>query len=332
MIILSVLVLAPRVGRAEEPSVTRSVAVQQTVTKALPYLWSKGEGWIEKRGCVSCHQVPTMLWSLSTAQQRGFEVDSERLRKWQEWSVTPAAFVRPNEREEQDVDQTLASNIDTLNMLLLAADSDQASAPPPNPSAPPPKPSGAMWKNQFTSALIQNQAADGSWRACGQLPAQKRPKQETTQVTVMWTLLALTRQDKSPTDRESALAMTQNDQPLSTEYLAVRLLLSQHVKELDLATLRRDLIDRQNEDGGWGWLSAETSDALATGMAIYALRYTSPPEEIESSVAAADQFLIRTQRDDGSWNVPGTKQKTRDKPTPTSNYWGTGWAVIGLLE
>jgi squalene-hopene/tetraprenyl-beta-curcumene cyclase len=189
-----------------------------------------------------------------------------------------------------------------------------------------------MWKNQFTSALIQNQAADGSWRACGQLPAQKRPKQETTQVTVMWTLLALTRQDKSPTDRESALAMTQNDQPLSTEYLAVRLLLSQHVKELDLATLRRDLIDRQNEDGGWGWLSAETSDALATGMAIYALRYTSPPEEIESSVAAADQFLIRTQRDDGSWNVPGTKQKTRDKPTPTSNYWGTGWAVIGLLE
>ncbi|MEE2934563.1 MAG: squalene--hopene cyclase [Planctomycetota bacterium] len=324
MIILSFLVLAPSVGRAEELSVHHSVAVQQTITKALPYLWSKGEGWIEKRGCVSCHQVPTMLWSLSSARHRGFEVDSERLRKWQEWSVTPAAFVQLNEREELDVSQTLASNIDTLNMLLLAADSDRSFATTPT--------SGTTWKTEFASALIQNQAGDGSWLACGQLPAQKRPKQETTQVTVMWTLLTLKRQDKSPTDRESALAMTQNDQPLSTEYVAVRLLLSQHVKELDLATLRRDLIDRQNEDGGWVWLTAEPSDPLATGMAIYALRYTSQPEEIESSLAAADQFLLRTQRDDGSWNVPGTKQKTRDKPTPTSNYWGTGWAVIGLLE
>ena len=265
-----------------------------------------------------------MLWSLSSARHRGFEVDSERLRKWQEWSVTPAAFVQLNEREELDVSQTLASNIDTLNMLLLAADSDRSFATTPT--------SGTTWKTEFASALIQNQAGDGSWLACGQLPAQKRPKQETTQVTVMWTLLTLKRQDKSPTDRESALAMTQNDQPLSTEYVAVCLLLSQHVKELDLATLRRDLIDRQNEDGGWVWLTAEPSDPLATGMAIYALRYTSQPEEIESSLAAADQFLLRTQRDDGSWNVPGTKQKTRDKPTPTSNYWGTGWAVIGLLE
>ena len=149
-------------------------------------------------------------------------------------------------------------------MLLLAADSDRSFATTPT--------SGTTWKTKFASALIQNQAADGSWLACGQLPAQKRPKQETTQVTVMWTLLTLKRQDKSPTDRESALAMTQNDQPLSTEYVAVCLLLSQHVKELDLATLRRDLIDRQNEDGGWGWLTAEPSDALATWMALYALR------------------------------------------------------------
>ncbi|MDG2224629.1 MAG: squalene--hopene cyclase [Rubripirellula sp.] len=331
MIILAVVFLAPRVGRTEEPLVIRSAAVRQTVTKALPYLWNKGEGWIEKRGCVSCHQVPTMLWSLSAAQLHGFDVDSQRLRKWQKWSVTPEAFVRPDERQELDVDQTLASNIDTVNMLLAALGNAQSSEPAQSPTEP-------AWASRFTSALIENQATDGSWRACGQLPAQKRPQHETTQVTVMWTLLALTGHGKAPRDRESAVAMTQNDQPLSTEYVAVRLLLSEYVKKLDLATLRRDLIDRQNEDGGWGWLSAETSDALATGMALYALRHTSrraeiqSRAEIESIVAMADEFLIRTQRDDGSWNVPGTKQKTRNQPTPTSNYWGTGWAVIGLLE
>ncbi|MCK4615543.1 MAG: hypothetical protein KAT50_01630 [Pirellulales bacterium] len=32
------------------------------------------------------------------------------------------------------------------------------------------------------------------------------------------------------------------------------------------------------------------------------------------------------------WHVPGTKRKADNAPTETANYWGTAWAVVGLLE
>ncbi|MCP4943027.1 MAG: hypothetical protein GY924_13745, partial [Planctomycetaceae bacterium] len=50
-------------------------AVKETVERALPYLERAGEAWIEKRQCVSCHQVPFMLWSLSAAETRGYPIN-----------------------------------------------------------------------------------------------------------------------------------------------------------------------------------------------------------------------------------------------------------------
>ncbi len=312
-----VLLLAPAAGRAGEPVDPFDVA-KQAVRKAIPYLWKEGEGWINQRGCVSCHQVPLMLWSLSAAEQSGIEVDAQRLSKWKQWSVTPEAFVRPDQRENLNVEETFASNIDTMNQLLVALEDDTTL--------------GDRWKPIFTSALIQNQNEDGSWHACGQLPGQKRPGEETTQVTVMWSLLALLGQGKSPEHQDAAVRMTQRPDPVSTEYLAVRLLLARFVPAIEADLIRQELLNRQRDDGGWGWLSDEPSDALATGMALYALRSSGDRQTIESNLRSADQFLIRTQRDDGSWEVPGTKKSTRNKSTPTSDYWGTGWAVIGLLK
>ena len=73
---------------------------------------------------------------------------------------------------------------------------------------------------------------------------------------------------------------------------------------------------------------------MATGMAIYALSVTSGPAEtnVQAALAKATTFLVDTQQDDGSWAVPGTKKSTQKKATPTASYWGTAWAVIGLLE
>jgi hypothetical protein len=48
-------------------------------------------------------------------------------------------------------------------------------------------------------------------------------------------------------------------------------------------------------------------------------------------VERAVAFLVKTQREDGSWKVIGTK-KGADGETPTGTYWGTGWAVIGLAR
>jgi hypothetical protein len=49
-------------------------------------------------------------------------------------------------------------------------------------------------------------------------------------------------------------------------------------------------------------------------------------------VQSACQFLVETQRDDGSWDVRGTKERKKNGLEETSTYWGTTWATIGLLQ
>ncbi len=146
-----------------------------TIEKALPYLETEGVAWMEKRGCVSCHQVPFMLWSLAAAQQAGFDVDPAKLARWRSWSTDVVNFVKPEQKQDVDRDQTMAGNIDTMSALLLAVDGD----------------SNDDWRGSFAAALAKNQQDNGSWKSCGQLPAQKRPTEETGGVTTAWTLLAL---------------------------------------------------------------------------------------------------------------------------------------------
>jgi squalene-hopene/tetraprenyl-beta-curcumene cyclase len=301
---------------AAEPAAGDTAA---TIQQALPYLENEGVAWMEKRGCVSCHQVPFMLWSLSAAKQAGFDVDPVKLARWRNWSTDVVNFVKPAQKQDLDRDQTMAGNIDTMSALLLAVDDDAKSD----------------WRVSFAAGLANNQKDKGSWKPCGQLPAQKRPTEETAGVTTAWTLLALTSQGFTEFDAEAALREVDAvDAAKSTEWWSVRLLLADRLGEDRLPALRQALLGRQNDDGGWGWISGEASDALATGMAIYALSVTSGDDagDVRAALAKATTLLLTTQQQDGSWAVPGTKKNTRQKNTPTASYWGTAWAVIGLLE
>ncbi|HBV62078.1 MAG TPA: squalene--hopene cyclase [Rhodopirellula sp.] len=321
---------------------TEARTVKETVERALPYLERAGATWIEKRQCVSCHQVPFMLWSLSAAEMRGYPINQSSLRKWTAWSTEVQNFVKPAQKPNVKVAPTLAANIDTLNALLLGipyspqivADRTSVLAAKNKDSTKPDtveKRKPAAWRQQFVEALVKNQQAQGGWKPCGQLPAQKRSLEETTQVTTAWTLLALYSQQTTADREQQALAALQNTNPLSTEWWVVHLLLAKQRRDMNASALCDALIKKQQPDGGWGWLTSDPSDALATGMAIYALsRHDADQNKV--AISKAVTFLATSQASDGSWQVPGTKKTTRNKPTPTSNYWGTAWAVIGLLE
>ena len=49
-------------------------------------------------------------------------------------------------------------------------------------------------------------------------------------------------------------------------------------------------------------------------------------------IARGRGFLVTTQQPSGSWPVKGTKKAKAKQIEPTSIYWGTCWAVIGLAE
>src|SRR5262245_17051702 len=83
--------------------------------------------------------------------------------------------------------------------------------------------------------------------------------------------------------------------------------------------LRKELLGRQNADGGWSYRKEiSSSDAFATGQVLYALS----DEGIAGDAPAIRRawlFLVQTQnKDDGSWTVPtsaihvGKGQKTTE--------------------
>ena len=150
----------------------------------------------------------------------------------------------------------------------------------------------------------------------------------------MWIATALTSSaDQTPaakTASDRALDWLKNAKPgKSTEWHALRLLLHGNVGKIE--NEHKQLLSYQNKDGGWPWLIGGKSDALATGLSIYALRSASTPIQAPALQRAA-AYLISTQRNDGSWPVPGTKTKAKGKVVETAVYWGTGWATIGLTQ
>ncbi len=305
--------LTPSPSFAAEKSTT--AAVRETIAKSLPFIAEKGQWWIEKKKCVSCHRVSFMTWSLSAAKRRGFEVDAQ-LDEQIEWSL--AHQLGP--REKGGV--VGSGNLEGLSQLITAG------------HVSPKSDKSVETYEKFLKLIVEAQKPDGTWKPGGQLPAQKRPLPETTAVFTMWIALAL--QDapdaKSQAAQKKALTWIQSAKPgASTEWHIVRMLIALERNEKEQLELRKaDLIARQNSDGGWGWKKGDPSDALATGQAIYALAKVG--NSIEEPLKRGQRFLIETQTSDGSWKVPGTKRSAKNKPVETANYWGTCWAAIGLLE
>lgn len=74
------------IASADNPAQVDDAAVRKALSLSLPYLEKEGVAWMEGRGCMSCHHVPLLLWSHRSAQARCFEVDSQKLSKWDEWT------------------------------------------------------------------------------------------------------------------------------------------------------------------------------------------------------------------------------------------------------
>jgi hypothetical protein len=52
---------------AADPS-TDEQRVRSTVGRSLPFIQAEGQRWIDEKKCVTCHQVPFMIWALNAAR------------------------------------------------------------------------------------------------------------------------------------------------------------------------------------------------------------------------------------------------------------------------
>lgn len=70
----------------------------------------------------------------------------------------------------------------------------------------------------------------------------------------------------------------------------------------DIARQQQALLALQRPDGGWSQMPTLSSDAYATGQALYALQVAGLEANADVYRRGA-AFLLRTQREDGTWFV-----------------------------
>lgn len=259
----------------------------------------------------------------SAVKEAGYLKEIEKVLSPAEFSAHKAALLKHASREKGD-----GGGLDTMGQLLLAGTT------------------GAEGSAEFVAStrgrIADLQETNGSWKPGGQLPRMNRSEAEGTEITTGWIVLALSLapEASSRENLERARAFLKNGAPGKTqEGGVVRLLLEKKFGEAERTkALLKELIGRQNPDGGWASLTGGTSDAFATGQALYALSLCGVTAD-DAAVQRARAYLTDTQDGDGSWAVPplaltspATKPERLTRLEPIYRYWGTAWATIGLAR
>lgn len=274
-------------------------SVISAVEQALPWLEEEGTWWIEEKKCVSCHHSAFFVWAKDLALEAGIAVDESTLDEQREWVWTSMLTVKeaePDSGEEDKVNGDL--NVEGVSQLLLSPSISHV----PDES-----------KAQLLEIVGNGRGESGTWKANGQLPRQKRPPAETEAISTRWALAAL--------GEASDVGASEAKPAVSTEWYAIDSILSD-----DVATL----VTRQNEDGGWSWKDGEESDPMATGQALFALGRNTDRLSFSDVMEKGRAFLTSTQNEKGYWVTKSTKD--RSDSSRISDFFGTAWAIIGLLE
>ena len=131
--------------------------------------------------------------------------------------------------------------------------------------------------------------------------AINRAEGEATAITTMWLAFALGSTSES-TAKATAFAR-KAAKGKTTEWLVARTLLEKKLGEPGAhEEFLRELLSRQNPDGGWSPMPETASDGFATGLALYAVTEAGPADD--AVVRRARKFLVESQTPDGSWTIP----------------------------
>jgi hypothetical protein len=321
--------LSPGVGNVDRPLPVAEV--RKAIERSTGYLAREGIKWKQKQQCASCHHIPYMVWALNEARDRGYPIDDRALDEVMSW-----ALAEPNHAQvfpDLPLDKK-HSETDYLGPLLMALGVGAGEHRPPTQESA---------RRRLIAHALTQQAADGSWN-----PNSDRgrpPVHSTRDVQTSLLLLALSdplmpgdSQDPWKAQRASVADWLSRNSPAdSHQGRAMRLLVNRRLDKPadESAPLLKWVLEHQNDDGGWSQTPTMKSDAVATGMALYALSGRQTPE-VESAVRRATLFLLEAQLPDGAWPM-ASRHAEPTGPGPASDlgpikYVGTAWATIGLVR
>jgi ankyrin repeat protein len=312
---------------APVPAPHPAASARAAVERSLPLLQRSDQTFLRKSGCVSCHNNSLTAMTTALARTRGFPVDDSIVA---EQKQTVAAYLE-NWRERVLQNMGIPGDADTVSYILLGLAAEDV---PPD-----------MATDAMAHYLRGRQHADGHWWILAH-----RPPIESSDIQVTATSLrALQAYAPRAHHREFAEAVRraavwlEGARPASTEDHAFRLLGLHWAGGADAGVLRsaaRALVAGQRPDGGWAQIPSLPSDAYATGQALFALAESGTLPVSDPVYVRGVQFLLSTQRADGSWYVrsralPIQPHFESDFPYERDQFVSaaaTNWAALALIH
>ena len=276
--------------------------MRAAVTRSLPLLQTSSQKFYERGGCVACHHNLQAAITVTQARRAGIAVDESLAREELSTLVRDIDATR-----EQALEGMVAPGgiTTTTGYILLALDEQNFPA------------------DESTDALARLlrlwQRADGRW------PTPFRPPIEASEFTATAVGARGLRQygGDNPAATQAALLRAtrwlETAAPLDHEDRVFRLFGlvwvdgSKAVRRQAL----RELLETQRRDGGWAQTEYRSSDAYATGEALFALRAAGVATD-SRAYRRGVRYLLQTQLNDGSWWV-------RTRAHPTQNHFESGF-------
>jgi hypothetical protein len=304
----------------DKPSVTSAA-----IDRGLAFLAKDALAWKKQHNCVSCHHASLVVWSMREAKLRGHTVDEPVLAELTKW-VAESGDGKFGLARPASAPKALSPKA-VWFALALGAD--------PEPDAISRKGMKLLLKT-----VKSEQTENGSWSAW---PETRPPifgssdESMTALATLALLPAAAAGDDSARSVRDKAVRwLTESKSDDDPQSIAMRLVLWQRLGRPagEWKPLVARITGRQNADGGWSQTVATASDAWATGQALYALAHVGIKPD-EPGVARGRTFLIRTQRDDGSWPMTSRPVKPGGagcKSLIPITGAGCAWAILGLVR
>ena len=281
--------------------------LREAITKGIATLQHSSDVFLKERKCTSCHQNDIPAIAAGWARDRGLQVDHESLDKLIR-RQTEDEQIHWRNRLSYVLAQTPGMNARSIGYRLWEYSSIGYPA------------------DSHTEAMVwfvaTTQRSDGRWvDSLSRPPITGGDFIATSLAIQSLQLYPLTGRGKETRERISRAAnwLGENEAKLQQEKAFKLLGLAWAGKSTEeLQPLVHELFGLQNDDGGWSQLTNLSSDALATGQALVALRVAGGIPTSHADYQRGMRFLLNTQFDDGSWYV-------QSRSNPIQKYFESGF-------
>jgi Squalene-hopene cyclase C-terminal domain len=305
--------------------------VREAVEKGLRRVEQGAANYLKNSSCFSCHHQFQAMTILPAASQRGFTIDKKLLPEQVQFTLDSFRLHSDQIKKGRGIPGGNTMAAYALTALEHAGHKREDLT------------------DVFLEYVLVRQKADGSWPA-----VMSRPPSEGSTFTNNALILRALKKWSPPDSKENAEMRKRietafkkgrewlvSNEPKDIEDRAFRLRGLVHA-DADAKAIEKErakLLAAQNEDGSWSQLPSLMGDAYATGLVLVALRSSGVPAD-HPAYRKGVQFLVKTQKADGSWLVTTRSrpvQKFFDNGDPHGksqfiSFAATGWAVQALLE